>query len=444
MPPGVEPLKLFRTVAVNPAILERFRSTGAYLLNFGRVEPRDREVVIHRTCALCGCEYEWGVHAVAFGRPLGFTDEQLVATVHGDADDPAWSERNAPGGARRRAARNGHRLRRAVGALAAELGADEQLIELVAVAGFYHLVSFLANAAGVELEEAASAFPRVGFGRAPRALASSLVVVAVLGVLLAVNTIVTDRETKAAKADDRPHRRPARRRRPGARGRPPVGAADRAAALLRMLDALVGPGRRRALARDHRVDADRPARPRRLGEAARRLLDARAGRRVAAVLGRSACRRRWWWAIRWAARSRRRWPSSGPTLVRGVVIIDTRPTRTTAELPFVARLGFVPVHRRGDPTASPPTAWSRNGLEDAFAPGFDVPDQFVDDFHRMTYTVLRRVARRVATTSATSAPLDARLADARQAAARHLRGPRPDRGPRRRRRLQARQGRARS
>ena len=39
MPPGVEPLKLFRTVAHNPAILERFRTTGAYILNFGRIDP---------------------------------------------------------------------------------------------------------------------------------------------------------------------------------------------------------------------------------------------------------------------------------------------------------------------------------------------------------------------------------------------------------------------
>ena len=37
-PPGVEPLRLFRTVARNPAILERFRTTGAYILNFGRIE----------------------------------------------------------------------------------------------------------------------------------------------------------------------------------------------------------------------------------------------------------------------------------------------------------------------------------------------------------------------------------------------------------------------
>ena len=36
---------------------------------------------------------------------------------------------------------------------------EEQLIELIAVAGFYHLVSFAANAARVELESFAERFP---------------------------------------------------------------------------------------------------------------------------------------------------------------------------------------------------------------------------------------------------------------------------------------------
>ena len=91
MPPGVEPLRLFRTVAHNRHILEKLRSTGAYLLNFGAVDPADREIVIHRTCARCGCEYEWGVHVLAFGRPLGLSEKQISATVLGDQSDPAWS-----------------------------------------------------------------------------------------------------------------------------------------------------------------------------------------------------------------------------------------------------------------------------------------------------------------------------------------------------------------
>ena len=160
MPPGVEPLKLFRTVAVNHAVLERFRTTGAYLLNFGTVDPADREVVIHRTCGLCGCEYEWGVHATVFGRPLGFTDEQLVASVHGDANDPAWSDRQR---LLVRLADELHRDAAVSDDLWAELAAEwsrEQLVELLALAGFYHLVSYLANSARVELEEAGERFPR--------------------------------------------------------------------------------------------------------------------------------------------------------------------------------------------------------------------------------------------------------------------------------------------
>ena len=162
MPPGVEPLKLFRTVAHNRQILDRFRSTGTYLLNFGTVEARDRELVIHRTCARCWSEYEWGVHVVAFGRPLGFTEEQLAATVHGGPGDGVWSQEQSL-------------LIRLVDELhdTAAVSDDlwqaladgwtaEQLVELIAIVGQYHLVSFLTNALAIELEEHAARFPPPG------------------------------------------------------------------------------------------------------------------------------------------------------------------------------------------------------------------------------------------------------------------------------------------
>jgi 4-carboxymuconolactone decarboxylase len=159
MPPGVEPLKLFRTVAHNPAILERFRTTGAYILNFGQVEPLEREIVIHRTTARNGCEYEWGVHVVAFGRPLGLTEAQLRATVHGAADDPAWSERQS---LLVRLVDELHDAGTVSDSLWPKLAAQWQaseLVELIATVGFYHLISFAANALGVELEEYAERFP---------------------------------------------------------------------------------------------------------------------------------------------------------------------------------------------------------------------------------------------------------------------------------------------
>jgi alkylhydroperoxidase family enzyme len=159
MPPGVEPLKLFRTVAHNPHVLDKFRSTGAYILNFGCIEAIEREILIHRTCARCGCGYEWGVHAAVFADAVGLSPEQVEATVKGRYDDRAWSERQS---LLVRLADELHDT----GTLSAELwsglesewGARE-LIELIAICGFYHFVSFTANAAGVELEEAARHFP---------------------------------------------------------------------------------------------------------------------------------------------------------------------------------------------------------------------------------------------------------------------------------------------
>lgn len=159
MPPDVEPLKLFTTVAHNPAILERFRTTGAYILNFGRIDPLEREIVIHRTTARNGCEYEWGVHVVAFGRPLGLSEDQLRATVHGSGDDPAWSPRQS---LLVQLVDELHDSGTVSDALWPQLAAEWQapeLVELIATVGFYHLISFTANALGVEREDYAERFP---------------------------------------------------------------------------------------------------------------------------------------------------------------------------------------------------------------------------------------------------------------------------------------------
>src|SRR5919197_1643847 len=90
MPPGAEtePLKLFRTLVVHDELASRMRPLGAGILGHGRVDPREREIVIHRTCARAGAEYEWGVHVLAFGKPLGLSDEQIAATARGSAEDP--------------------------------------------------------------------------------------------------------------------------------------------------------------------------------------------------------------------------------------------------------------------------------------------------------------------------------------------------------------------
>jgi alkylhydroperoxidase family enzyme len=161
MPPGQEPLKLFRTVAHNRHVLDKLRSTGAYLLNFGTLDPADRELVIQRTCARCGCEYEWGVHAAVFGPQVGLTGAKLAATVTAASDDPAWSEREALLVAFVDELHDAANVSDQTWTSLAEHYDEAQLVELVALAGQYHAVSFMANALGVAREAAGERFPAV-------------------------------------------------------------------------------------------------------------------------------------------------------------------------------------------------------------------------------------------------------------------------------------------
>jgi 4-carboxymuconolactone decarboxylase len=161
MPPEspMEPLRLFRTLAVHEQLASRMRPQGAALLAHGQVEPRDREIVIHRTCARTGAEYEWGVHVVAYGRAVGLSDAQIAATVDGAADDPAWSEHDT---LLIRLADELHDTCTVSDALWAQLAGrytEVQLLELLIIAGQYRIISYLVNAVAIEREPWAERFP---------------------------------------------------------------------------------------------------------------------------------------------------------------------------------------------------------------------------------------------------------------------------------------------
>jgi 4-carboxymuconolactone decarboxylase len=161
MPPGssIEPLALFRTLAVHDELFSRMRPLGAGILAHGRIAPRHRELVIDRTCARAGAEYEWGVHAIAFGGAAGLTDEQLAATAVAPADDPAWSELDA---LLIRLADELHdtcAVSEPLWTALTERFSDDQLLELVITAGWYRLISSVINAARIEREPWAARFP---------------------------------------------------------------------------------------------------------------------------------------------------------------------------------------------------------------------------------------------------------------------------------------------
>jgi 4-carboxymuconolactone decarboxylase len=161
MPPGaeVEPLRLFRTLAVHPELASRMRPLGGGILGHGTVQPRLREVMIDRTCALCGAEYEWGVHASAFGAAVGLSEEQLDSTAARGGADPLWSDAER---AVLRLADELHETGTASDELFAELErhfSAAQILELAVTAGWYHTIAYVIGVARVELEPWARRFP---------------------------------------------------------------------------------------------------------------------------------------------------------------------------------------------------------------------------------------------------------------------------------------------
>jgi len=161
---GVDPLKLFRTFARDLPFAQAMGPLGGFMLS-GRerggaaFDLRSREIVIDRVCALCGCEYEWGVHIASYAAKAQLTEDQVYATVHEDASAPCWSDKDR---ALIAAVDALHRTGDLDDAAYADLASQfdpTQVIELLALAGWYHAIAYMANGLRVELEDWAPRFP---------------------------------------------------------------------------------------------------------------------------------------------------------------------------------------------------------------------------------------------------------------------------------------------
>ncbi|NDU76868.1 carboxymuconolactone decarboxylase family protein [Actinomadura sp. DSM 109109] len=158
MPPDVarEPLVLFRTLHRNAELASRMRVLGAGLLAHGRLPARDREIVIDRTCARAGCEYEWGVHAATFGDAVGLSPEQIEATVSGDGAPWSAKERLLVSAADE--LYDSACVSRRTWAALTEHYDEPQLLELLVLAGWYRTISQLINTLEIGNEPWAATF----------------------------------------------------------------------------------------------------------------------------------------------------------------------------------------------------------------------------------------------------------------------------------------------
>ncbi len=157
MPKGVEPLVLFRTLAKSPRIFEKMFAGG--LLDKGALSLRQREIVIDRTTARLGCEYEWGVHIAFFAERVAMNAAQVSAMVHGPADAACWTVDEQSLLALVDDLVDRRTITDATWTSLATHFDETQILEAIALIGYYHTISFLCLGLKLPLERYAARFP---------------------------------------------------------------------------------------------------------------------------------------------------------------------------------------------------------------------------------------------------------------------------------------------
>lgn len=154
-------LQLFRAFAARPERARGIAGWGSYYLSrLLALTVRHRELVIDRTTARCGADYEWGIHVAVFAGKAGLTEPEVASLATGSADDPCWTD---PADRAVIAAVDAlhdtndlddptwHRLVAAVG--------EDGSVDLVLLAGWYHAISYVVRALRLPMEPATAGLP---------------------------------------------------------------------------------------------------------------------------------------------------------------------------------------------------------------------------------------------------------------------------------------------
>lgn len=158
--PDGELLNIFGALANHPDLLRRWLVFASHVLAKNTVPARERELLILRTGALCRSPYEWGQHVI-IGRDVGLSDVEIEACKHGSGD-PVWSPEDA---LVLRAAEELHEFARIGDDTWAGLSqrwSTQQLMDMVATVGNYHLVAMFLNTLQVPLDAGVPHDPDIG------------------------------------------------------------------------------------------------------------------------------------------------------------------------------------------------------------------------------------------------------------------------------------------
>ena len=150
-------LNLYKTMLNHPTLYGPRYKFGSYLQRDSLLPPKTRELLILRTAALTGAEYEWGHHVEA-AQKAGFSAAE-IRRIKSGPDASGWSEEHAA------VLRAADELRRETfvsdrtWATLAKHYDTKRLIEIIYTSGGYTMTALAINSLGIQLEPGFPRFP---------------------------------------------------------------------------------------------------------------------------------------------------------------------------------------------------------------------------------------------------------------------------------------------
>jgi len=149
--PDGKPLNVFATLAHFPELMKRVNAMGGYFFVAGELPVRDRELVILRVAAHTRSEYELGQHRWIAPR-AGLDAAEIDAAVDPSAQQ-SWSARHTACLAFVDELLAVDTVSDAIWKAAHEHFTVQQLVELLALTGYYRMLAGILNGLQVELDE---------------------------------------------------------------------------------------------------------------------------------------------------------------------------------------------------------------------------------------------------------------------------------------------------
>lgn len=154
---GGGPPNILRTLAHHPRLLEPFLGFAATLAAAGTLPRRASELLALRAAWNCRSAFEWG-HHVIYARAAGLTDDEIRRVAEGPSHS-GWSAADRLLLLAADELHAGQDLSDSTWSALREQWDASQLVEIPFVVGNYTMLSMVAKATGVPLEEGLPEMP---------------------------------------------------------------------------------------------------------------------------------------------------------------------------------------------------------------------------------------------------------------------------------------------